>query len=195
MKIKVEDYDLDPNDPLDLLFVEVDELSDIYTLQKNELTEKQLIEMAYVVIERAKAFKKDLREWNRKEEIEQTWINFKKHFRNAQQELRTSGDLTIQDAMSKNELINVVTESINSVIQQNKEEEENKENIETINAVTNEKEDIKKNRRFKKGNGKHEKTSATAISTMATESISSQLSTKLPTTTTNVQPISQQLQS
>ena len=71
-------------------------------------------------------------------------INFKKHFRNAQQELRTSGDLTIQDAMSKIELINIVTESINSVIQQNKVEEENKENVEIISTVINEKENIKK---------------------------------------------------
>ena len=43
-------------------------------------------------------------------------------------------------------MINVVTESINSVIaQQNKETEEDKENLESINAIINkEKEDIKK---------------------------------------------------
>lgn len=99
MKRKVEDYELDPNDPVDLLFVEIDELADIYVLQKNPMTETQLIEIAYVVIERAKAFKKDLREWNRKQDNEQTWNVFKKHFRDAQQELRRSGDLTVKEAM------------------------------------------------------------------------------------------------
>ena len=39
MKRKVEDYDLDPNDPVDLLFVEIDELSNIYNLQKNPMTD------------------------------------------------------------------------------------------------------------------------------------------------------------
>lgn len=34
MKRKVEDYNLNPNDPLDSLFVEIGELADIYTLQK-----------------------------------------------------------------------------------------------------------------------------------------------------------------
>ena len=58
MKRKGEDYDLDPNDPIDLLFVKIDEIADIYSLQKNEMTEKQLVQMAYEVIERVKAFKK-----------------------------------------------------------------------------------------------------------------------------------------
>ena len=146
MKRKVEDYDLDPNDPIDLLFVEIDELADIYTLQRNQLTEKQLIEIAYVVIEKAKTFKKDLRDWNRKQDEDQTWSNFKTHFRNAQQELRTSGDLTVKEAMGKDELINIVTESINNLMMANQDaNKENEENAESINAmITKEKEDLKK---------------------------------------------------
>ena len=98
-----------------------------------------------MVIERAKVFKKDLREWNRKPEQEQTWQAFKLHFRNAQQELRTSGDLTVKEGMGKDELINVVTESINAVMLANKENETDKENIESMNAViTKEKEEMKK---------------------------------------------------
>ena len=144
MKRTVEDYELDPSDPIDLLFVQVDELADIYTLQRNQLSEKQLIEMAYVVIERAKAFKKDLREWNRKAEGEQTWINFKKHFRNAQQELRTSGDLTVKEAMGREELVNVVTESINNVMMEQNENKENiiQEDVNTINAMISKKEEV-----------------------------------------------------
>lgn len=145
MKRKVEDYDLDPNDPVDLLFVEIDELADVYTLQKNPMTDTQLVEIAYVVIEKAKSFKKDLRDWNRKSQTDQTWSNFKIHFRDAQQELRRSGDLTIKEAMGREEMINVVTESINSVIQEQKEEEAEKENVESINAIiTKEKDEIKK---------------------------------------------------
>ena len=145
MKRRVEDYDLDPNDPVDLLFVEIDELADVYTLQKNPMTDTQLVEIAYVVIEKAKSFKKDLRDWNRKPQTYQTWGNFKIHFRDAQQELRRSGDLTIKEAMGREEMINVVTESINSVIQEQKEEEAEKENVESINAIiTKEKDDIKK---------------------------------------------------
>ena len=146
MKRKVEDFYLDPNDPIDLLFVQIDDLADVYSLQQKDLTETQLIDMAYVTIEKAKCFKKDLREWNRRPANEKTWLNFKKHFRNAQQELRNSGDLTIRDAMSKEELVNVVTESINSVISRDEDEKENanKENEEAINAVTKENNDLKK---------------------------------------------------
>ena len=141
MKRKVEDFELDPNDPIDLLFVEIDELADIFRLQKNPLTDKQLREIAYVVLEKAKVFKKDLREWNRKEEEDQTWTVFKVHFRNAQQELRTSGDLTVKEAMSKDDLINVVTESINNVLITTNQENENEEKL---NAVMKEKDEMKK---------------------------------------------------
>ena len=73
------------------------------------------------------------------------WNNLKKHFRDAQQELRRSGDLTIKEAMGRGELVNVVTESINSVIATQKEEELEKENIENINAIIlKEKEELKK---------------------------------------------------
>ena len=145
MKRRVEDWDLDPADPVDLLFVEVDKLADVFELQQNPLTEIQIIEMAYVVIERAKAFKKDLREWNRKRSDEQTWPRFKEHFRNAQQELRNSGDLTVKEAMEREELVNIVIESINSVMTNATDDDKEKENLQKINAtITKENEDIKK---------------------------------------------------
>ena len=143
MKRKVEDFELDPNDPMDLLFAEIDELADIYVLQRNEMSEKQLIEIAYVIIERAKVFKKDLRDWNKKDENDKSWVNFKNHFREAQQELRNSGDLTIEQAMNKNDIVNAVTDSINSVMQVNQEQEN--ESLQAINAtIIKEKEDMRK---------------------------------------------------
>ena len=116
MKRKVEDFDMDPNDPIDLLFVEIDDLKDIYILQKNELTEKQLVDLAYVIVERAKVFKKDLRDWNKMDEDSQKWSDFKIHFRKAQQELRDSGDLTVERALDKTEVINAVSATINTLL-------------------------------------------------------------------------------
>ena len=142
MKRKVEDFQLDPRDPIDILFVEIDELADIYKLQNDELTQKQLIGMAYVTIERAKVFKKDLREWNRKNENLKTWSEFKKQFRVAQQELRTTGDLTVKDAMEKEDLVNIVTESINNVLEIRENNQENGPS-EELNAVVREKDDLK----------------------------------------------------
>ena len=142
MKRKVEDYTLDPTDPIDTLFVEIDDLVDILTLQKNALTQQQIIDMAYVIIERSKVFKKDLRDWNKKSEADKTWNNFKIHFREAQQELRNSGDLTVEQAMEKSDLVNAVTESINNIMLEHKQNDNTeKENIESLNAIISKQKD------------------------------------------------------
>ena len=142
MKRKVEDYILDPTDPIDILFSEIDDLVDIFTLQNDALTQQQIINMAYVIIERSKVFKKDLRDWNKKADAHKTWNNFKTHFREAQQELRNSGDLTVAQAMEKSELVNAVTESINNIMLEHKNNEDNeKENIESLNAIISKQKD------------------------------------------------------
>ena len=137
MKRKVEDYVLDPTDPIDLLFVEIDDLVDILQLQDNALSQKQILDMDYIIIERSKVFKKDLRDWNKKQDNQKTWANFKLHFREAQQDLRNSSDLTVAQAMDKVDLVNAVTESINNIMIENKTNEEDKENsnIEQLNAI------------------------------------------------------------
>lgn len=136
MKKRVQDYDLDPTKPIDILLSEIDDLADICDIAKNAMTRQQKIEMAYVIIWKTKKFKTALQQWNRKTDDDKTWSNFKSHMIDAQQDLRDTGDLIIKDAMDRDELVHVVTESIKDALDHKKEEDkENVVELQKINAV------------------------------------------------------------
>ena len=114
----VEQLTFHPNEPIDVIFTEVDMLSDLSEIAKSPLSEAQKIDLAYVVIQKTQKFKSDLKSWNQKTTLHQTWENFKIHFRKAQKELRRTGDLTIEQSISHAELVDRITEGVQQAVQQ-----------------------------------------------------------------------------
>jgi len=147
MKKVVTDYDLDPGEPVDTLFGEVDDLNTMCEIAQEKMSDEQLISMAFAILQRTGKYKNKLTKWVKKLPANKTWENFKTYIRSAQKNLRDQGDLTVATAMSNNDIINVVTQSINNAIMKTQEDEdkENYSPIEAMNAaMAKEKSDMEK---------------------------------------------------
>ena len=134
VKRQVEDYNFNPGDPIDNLFSEIDDLALVSTIANVPMSKEDKISMAYAILHQTRKFNSSLKEWNRLTPTEKTWQKFKKDFRVAQQELKKSGFLTVQSTMDRDELINIVTESINNAIVENPNDSSPNE-IEAMNAA------------------------------------------------------------
>jgi len=84
-----------PTHPIDVIFNKVEDLLDLSIAAQADYTSQQLINIAYVIINKTGKFSNDIREWNKLPL--RTWANFKNHFRIAQDELREVGDLELRD--------------------------------------------------------------------------------------------------
>jgi hypothetical protein len=81
------------------------------------LTQRQTIAKAYVILNKTRRFKNDITEWNRKPEIQKTWINFKTHFRRAHQEFRETTDITLEESDLHRNNVNLVQEAVHGLQQ------------------------------------------------------------------------------
>ena len=109
---QVEALTFPPNEPVDTIFAEIDELATIAELAKAPMTEQQKINMGYLLLQKAQIYSNALNKWNQKEQAEQTWENFKTHFRSAQKALRRTGTLTVQETMNHADIINLVQQGV-----------------------------------------------------------------------------------
>ena len=103
--------------------------------------------MAFAILQRTGKYKSKLIKWLKKLLADKTWENFKAYIRSAQKYLRDQGDLAVGTAMSNNDIINVVTQSINNAIMktQENEDKENNSPMEAMNAaMAKEKSDMEK---------------------------------------------------
>ena len=91
----------DPITPIDTLFTAVQELTDMAAMAGIPYSIPQTINMAYRVINNTRRFASAITKWNRKPPMETNWVNFKKKFRQAHEELRETTDLTVQEIPSK----------------------------------------------------------------------------------------------
>ena len=110
---QVKDMFYDPAHPIDIIFNKVEDLSDFSTAARADFTEQQLINIAYVIISKTGKYQPYIREWTRFPHNQQTWANFKTHFRQAHQELKEAGDLTIRETQFQT--ANIVQEVIDGV--------------------------------------------------------------------------------
>eukprot|EP00957_Ditylum_brightwellii_P146072 11122526-Ditylum_brightwellii.AAC.1 len=68
-----------------------------------------------------------------------TWVNFIAEFHTAQKELCRAGELTIEDSVDHNELVNMVSEGIQLSLQQGPSLHQDTTNLATENNETREK--------------------------------------------------------
>jgi len=76
--------------PMDVIFYKINSFARLSEQAKVEITEREKIGMAKLLIGRCGAYQHDLIDWGHKPEIEHTWNNFMIFFRNARMELRMS---------------------------------------------------------------------------------------------------------
>ena len=97
----VKSMDYDPAiHPVDNVFSAVQKLMEYADAARIPYTQPQIIGIAYNIFLKTGRFKEAVTEWNRIARAnpnQNTWINFKIHFRRAHQELRERSDLTASE--------------------------------------------------------------------------------------------------
>ena len=116
---QVEALTFPPNEPVDTIFAEIDELGTIAELAQAPISDQQKINMGYLLLQNAQIYSNALNKWNQKDTADQTWENFKTHSRDAQKALRRTGALTVQDSMNHADLINLVQQGVQMAMAEN----------------------------------------------------------------------------
>jgi len=93
----VKEMVYDTTHPIDIIFNKVEDLLDLSVAANADFTAQQLINIAYVIINRTGKYQTYIREWLRTPAADKTWTNFKTAFRRAHQELKEAGDLELKD--------------------------------------------------------------------------------------------------
>jgi hypothetical protein len=134
LRQQVENYTFTPTEPVDSVFAEIDDLSDMSTIARSPITQQQKIDYGYLILQRTLRFKSGLNTWNRKAAADKTWANFKTHFCDVQKELRRTGELTVEEGINNTEeLINLVAESLQQALKQNQAPQDENFQAPTIN--------------------------------------------------------------
>ena len=88
----------DPHQPVDKVFTKITLFRDLCTITNNDKTDKQLVQLAYLIFNRTRAFVNTLKKWNEKSTEDKTYANFKQHMRDVHHALKRVGALTIQES-------------------------------------------------------------------------------------------------
>ena len=93
MRTRLEGLAFPPNEAVDSIFTEIDKYAKMCKLAHTPLSERQTCEYGYVYMLKLLKYKSTLKEWNKKALADQTWVNFKKTFRDAHRSMKRTGEL------------------------------------------------------------------------------------------------------
>ena len=83
---------------MDIVFNKITQFKDLCSLCKNDKTEPQLVQLAYIIFNKSRIFTDALKEWNKTRPTEKTYSNMKLHMRQQYQELKQVGAVTIEES-------------------------------------------------------------------------------------------------
>ncbi len=86
----------DPVNPIDGIFTAIHGLVHYADTAYSPYTQAQIVNMGYIILNRTGVFRRWILDWNAKPQVQQTWMNFKIHFRTAHQQLRETTSLRQQ---------------------------------------------------------------------------------------------------
>ena len=109
----VKSYTFNANEPIDVVFNKLEDLLDLSTAAECGYTGPQIIGMAYMILNKTGKYGEYLRKWNRFPPTQKTWPTFKTTFRQAQTELRETGDLEVNQTEFHS--ANLIEEIVNGV--------------------------------------------------------------------------------
>ena len=87
-----------PGDPMVSLFRPIEQLQKLAVSAKIPYSDAQILEFGLTIIRATRDFEKALGEWKPKPANDKTWLNFKSHFKAAQEELKEIRGPTMQQA-------------------------------------------------------------------------------------------------
>jgi hypothetical protein len=93
----------------------VEAFSDYAELAQQPITAHQNIAKAYLLLNKTGRFRQAITEWNRKPAIENTWPNFKMHFRQAHPEFRETTDITLEESELARNNANLVQQVVDGL--------------------------------------------------------------------------------
>ena len=117
LTLRVESLSYPPSEPVDSIFVEIDDLAAIAEIAGAPITATQKINMAYIHFQKCLIFKSALNKWDDLAVNAKTWAAFKTHFREAHKSLRRTGALTINDTLNREQVMNMVSEGVIQTLQ------------------------------------------------------------------------------
>ena len=109
---QVETLTFPPNEPVDTIFTEIDDLATIAELARAPMSEPQKINMAYLLLQNTQVYSNALNKWNQLSISDHTWENFKRHFRTAQKGLRRTGALSIHESINHTEILSLIQQGV-----------------------------------------------------------------------------------
>jgi len=103
----VRDLTFDPSTQLvDVIFTKVERLRDYANAAGAPYTPTQVMDTAYLILKNTGVFSQGIREWRkaiRRNPLHNNWDNFKTHYRQAQEDLEETGELTARSSEIDNE--------------------------------------------------------------------------------------------
>eukprot|EP00957_Ditylum_brightwellii_P077275 5872570-Ditylum_brightwellii.AAC.1 len=100
-----------PTDPVDTIFTEIEDFSDVAKIVYSPVSEIKKINMVYLILQKAHKFKLDLKAWNCQSQSQKTWQNFK--------------------------MISLVEQDVRQALEQHKNYKEEKEHAAPVTEVIN----------------------------------------------------------
>ena len=96
-----------------------DDLVDFAELAHNNITQRQCVTRAYLILNRSGRFVEAIKAWNRRLPAQQNWINFKTYFCQAHNEFRETTNLTLEQAAMEQRnalLVQQIMEGVQSAL-------------------------------------------------------------------------------
>ena len=87
-----------PTHPIDNIFTAINDLVDFAELAINNITQRQCVTRAYIILNKSGRFIEAIKARNRRLPAQQNWIAFKTYFRQSHTELRETTNLTLEQA-------------------------------------------------------------------------------------------------
>ena len=97
-ELEIRSMSFNPADPMILLFNPLEKLRKMAEAAKIDYTDAQILDMGLTVIRNTRDFEKALGDWEALSATAKTWDRFKKHFKNAQKQLKAIRGPTMQQA-------------------------------------------------------------------------------------------------
>ena len=130
MKIKIEGMTYDASDPIDKVFSAIDRFTEVAEICNRPHSPEQKGDIAYIILQNTKKFSSGLAKWDAiQAKAEETatnantpilplnWSKFKLHFREVHKGLRKREELTVEDAFSRDDVANYISEGIREGIE------------------------------------------------------------------------------
>ena len=105
-----------PHEPAHTLVTEIDNLADISDLAGSPITDRQRVDIGYIVLQRCKPFKTALCKWNVRSAAQHNWNMFKTHFCDVKISLRKTGKITVDEGLNHASVVNMVLEGVQAAL-------------------------------------------------------------------------------